>query len=702
VARGATLSKIKTTSKEISWLSFNARVLQEAADPEVPLIERVRFLGIFSSNLDEFFRVRVATLTRLVKLGKKAEKIIGHDPRRILKLIQRIVLVQNRTFDLVYRDILLQLEAEGIVLVDETRLDGVQQAWVRSYFQKEVRPRIFPVMLDQTDKIFDLKDRSIYLLVLLSRQDDPERDAAALIEVPSDHLPRFLSLPAPDGRRALILLDDVIRFGLPDIFSILRCDRIQAYTIKLTRDAELDIDDDLSESLVRKVHKSLKQRKEGSPVRFVYDREIPSSLLGAFTRKIGLTKKDAMIPGGRYHNFKDFMKFPALDRPDLLYTPVEPLPLPGLRENGGLMSAVRKGDLLLHLPYQSFHYVIDFLREASIDPKVVSIKMTLYRLARDSSIVNALVNAVKNGKQVVVVMELQARFDEEANISWADRLREEGVRVIYGVQGLKVHAKLCLVTRREKGKDVLRALVGTGNFNEDTARTYADHMLFTADRRVCHEVAKLFVFFENNYKLISFKHLLVSPFQLRRKLMKLIRKEIDEAKAGRLAAIRIKLNSLIDPDLIDALGAAVQAGVQVQLIVRGMFSIVANGASSPRTIRAVSIVDKFLEHSRILIFANGGDERCYITSADFMPRNLDRRIEVACPVYDEELRRQLKTYFDIQWRDNVKARLLDARHRNGYVRKGCGVSGLRSQWAIYDYLKPESALAANPEQGRKA
>lgn len=684
-------------NKEVSWLSFNARVLQEAADPTVPLIERLRFLGIFSSNLDEFFRVRVATLTRLMKLGRKAEEIIGHDPRLILKTIRRIVLQQNRTFDRVYRDILNRLKEERIVFVDENNLNPDQKESVMAAFRNDIRPRIFPVMLDRIRRFPDLKDRSIYLLVRLSHQKDSESEATALIEVPGEPLSRFIDLPSPGGGRTIILLDDVIRFGLPDIFSLFSHNRFEAYTVKLTRDAELDIDDDLSESLLKKVHKGLKQRKEGNPVRFVYDRDMPGDLLRRLVRELGLSrKKDTMVPGGRYHNFKDFLRFPPRDRTDLLYEKTEPLPLPRAPEERSLLKAVRNRDMLIHLPYQSFRSVIDVLREAALDPKVLSIKMTLYRLARDSGIVNALINAVRNGKSVTVVLEIQARFDEEANIGWADRLREEGVRVIYGVPGLKVHAKICLMTRREKGRDVHRTLIGTGNFNEDTARVYTDNILFTADSRIGREAYGLFIFFESNFKVVPFKQLLVSPFQMREKLVKLIRFEIEQAAAGHPAEIGMKLNNLTDPGIIAHLNKAARAGVKIRLIVRGMFSLI----PSSRNIQAVRIVDKYLEHSRFIFFHHNGENLSFITSGDLMPRSLDRRVEVACPVFDRGLAREMRDVFEIQWRDNVKSRRLDVRRAKPSCRKGAE-KPLRSQWEIVPYLKSRREADALPFQGER-
>ena len=673
-------------NKELSWLAFNARVLQEAEDPSVPVLERLKFLGIFSSNLDEFFRVRVAGLNRLAPLGKKARKFVGHNPRVILKDIQATVLRLNKRFDRAYEDILARLAEEKIFILNEREFDSDQTGYVTGYFRESVRPKLVPIMIDQVLKFPELRDRVLYLAVSLSAADGQAKAKQALIEVPTDVLPRFLILPRSGERTCLVLLDDVIRFNLAEVFSLFRPARCEAFTVKLTRDAELDIEDDLSESYVRKVSKSLKQRKGGRPVRFIHDAAMPADLLKVFIKKLKLTDRDSIIPGGRYHNFKDFMDFPAVGPPRLKYPSIAPLPHKDLSRPGSLFEVLRKKDALLHYPYQSFVPVIDLLREASMDPKVRFLKFTLYRLAANSSVANALTNAVRNGKSVSVVMELRASFDEEANIAWSNRLQEEGVRVIYGVPGLKVHAKLCLIGRREKGRTVHYALIGTGNFNEDTAKVYSDHCLFTSDKRLTDDVAGLFEFFEKNYQVASFRHLLVSPFTLRKKLGRLIRTEIDNARAGKPAGILFKVNHLVDPGLVRDLYRAGQAGVPVKLLARGMFSLVPGIRGTSEGIEARSIVDKFLEHSRILVFTNGGREKYFIGSADLMPRNLDSRVEVMAPVYDLSIQRELRTFLDIQLRDNVKARVLDRGLSNARWPGEPGRS-LRAQWTIYDFLK---------------
>ncbi len=678
--------KYPYTNKELSWLSFNSRVLQEAADPTVPLIERVRFLGIVSSNLDEFFRVRVATLRRLAQFGKKTRKLSGMDPKKLLKEVQELVLEQHEQFELVYRELLTELSRNRIYIVNEKQINPEQSEFVRQFFQQEVRPKLCPIVLDDNQKFPDLRDQFIYLAVIMTRGESGRKNKHALIEIPTDILPRLIALPQVGDNRYLILLDDVVRFGLPDVFNLFEFDSIAAYTIKLTRDAELDIDEDVSQSYIKKLSRSLKQRKDGSPVRFIYDTQMPPSLRTALFQQLNLNDDhDTLVPGGRYHNFRDFMKFPDFGLKHLRYPDTPSLPHPVLASNRSIIKVIQKRDILLHYPYQSFNHIIDLLREAAIDPHVVSIKMTIYRAARNSGVVNALINAARNGKQVVVVVELQARFDEEANIGWANRLQEEGVKVIFGVPGLKVHAKLCLITRFDRGRRMLHAVIGTGNFNEDTARVYSDHSLLTSHHGITKEVAKLFEFFESNYKTTEFRHLIVAPFDMRTKLVRHIRSETKAAREGHKAQIFLKLNNLVDAEIMNSLYDAGNAGVQVRLIVRGMFSMQSSIEGVSDNIEAVSIIDKYLEHSRIFAFYNRGEPLYYISSGDIMTRNLDQRVEVSCPIFDPALRRELQNFLKIQWEDNVKARILDRDLQNKY-RKSESTENVRAQWAFYDFL----------------
>lgn len=675
-------------NKELSWLAFNARVLHEAEDPSVPLVERIRFLGIYSSNLDEFFRVRVATLNRFVKLGKKAKKILGLNPKKTLKEIQEVVLAQNRKFDRIFRQVLKDLAKENIFIINERQLNEKQKIFVKSYFQNEVRPKLIPIMIDQVTDFPELRDRSIYLAVSLLKTGSSQRPKYALIEIPTELLPRFLALPNIDGKKYIILLDDVIRYGLSDIFSFFRFDRFDASSVKLTRDAELDIDDDLSQSYIRKVEKSLKLRKGGVLVSFTYDSQISPAMINYFRGKLNLKKSDTIIPGARYLDFKDFMDFPDIGLKRLKFKKIEFLPHRETEKGKELFEIMRKKDILFHYPYQSFHYVIDLLREASIDPKVTSIKITLYRVAKHSSIVHALINAIKNGKTVIVIMELQARFDEEANIYWAERLQEEGARVIYGVPRLKVHSKLCLISRQEKGKTAHYGIVGTGNFNEDTAKVYSDHNLFTSDKRITSEAKRVFDFYQDNYKTTTFKHLLVSPFNLRKRILKLIQTEIKNAQGGKEAYIILKLNNLVDTAIIRKLYQASSAGVDIRLIIRSMFSLIPGVPGVSENIKAINIVDRFLEHSRIFVFCNDGNEKYFISSADLMSRNLDCRVEVTCPIYDKDIQQELKTFLEIQWSDNIKARIRGKSLSRLTPRKRSSIK-IRAQSEIYKFLKSQ-------------
>jgi polyphosphate kinase len=676
-------------NREISWLSFNDRVLQEANDPNVPLIERLKFLGIFSSNLDEFFQIRVATVKRLTALGKKGKKIMGDDPKKIMKQIQKSVINQQKNFDRSYSAILKELERNNILIINEKQLTPEQGEFVTNYFKQEVQSALVPLMIDRIKEFPPLKDQAIYLAVYLSDSKRKHPAKYALLEIPTDIVSRFVILPYFKDNHYIMLLDDVIRYSLKDIFYIFPHDTFKAFTIKLTRDLELDLDDDLSESMLQKITKGIKQRKVGKPVRFIYDASINPELLKYLLKRMKLNKdNDNVIAGARYHNFRDFMNFPDLGNLHLRYQKIRPLPHPNIKPGKSLFYAIKRQDILLTYPYHSFDHFLDFLREASIDPNVKSIKITLYRVTKYSKVVNALVNAVKNGKEVKVLVELQARFDEQNNIDMANRLKEEGAKIILGVPGLKVHSKLCLITRVEDGKNVNYVNFATGNYNESTAKLYSDHSLFTADRKIAEEVEHMFQFFENNFRISNYKHLVVSPHQMRKKLIKLIDNEIENAQSGKDAYILLKLNNIVDREMIDALYSASKAGVKIKLNVRGICSLIPALPGISENIEGISIVDKFLEHSRVLIFCNGGDEKYYISSADFMSRSLFHRVEVAVPIYDKRIQSELKRYFNIQWSDNVKARVIDAEEQNIY-RKKVGRS-IRAQEAIYEFLKSQS------------
>ncbi len=671
-------------SKEISWLSFNDRVLQEASRRNVPLIERIKFLGIYSNNMDEFFRVRVAVLKRIVQLDKNTV-FEGGAPKDILKDIHNEVIRQSRKFAKTYDDIIEGLQEEGIYLINETDLTEDQGNFVKRYFQKKVRGNLMPIIISKKRELPDLSDNGIYLGVYLQELLNG-KDNYALIEIPSS-LDRFVLLPSNDGKKYVMLLDDVIRYELKDIFYMFKFDRISAYTFKLTRDAELDINDDISESYVKKISKGLEKRKEANPVRFVHDKNMPDEMLSLLLRKLDYTTEDAVIRGGRYHNFKDFIDFPKFGAKNMTYDSLPTIYHKHIQPQISLFKIIAKRDILLHYPYHSFSHFIDFLREASIDPYVREIKITIYRVAKNSAVMKALRNAARNGKQVVAVMELQARFDEKANISYANKLKEAGVKVIFGVPGLKVHSKLCLVTRKEKSNLVCYAGVGTGNFNEDSANIFADHFLLTRHVGIAKEVSSVFDFFSKNYNIPTFEHLLVSPFIMRNSIEKYIRNEMENASIGKKAYIYIKVNNLVDYDLIQLLYDAKKAGVEVILNVRGMFSLISEFDKPENAIESFGLIDRYLEHSRIFVFFNGGDEKVYISSADFMTRNLDRRIEVACPIYNKELKNEILTMLDMQRKDNCSSRLLNNAMDNTLRGKKSDETVFRSQIEFYKWLR---------------
>lgn len=675
----------KFVNREISWLEFNGRVLQEAADETTPLIERIKFLGIFSNNLDEFYRVRVATLNRLVDYNKRSGDTMNLNPRRTLKEINRIDIEQQKEFARIFRKIVRELAHEGIHIINEKELSEEQGAYIRKYFNENVRSQLFPIMLSNL-KSSSLRDKSIYLSIGLSKSAIPGVEQFAIIRVPSGPLSRFVILPEIKGQKFIILLDDVIRYCLGEIFSIFGYDTFQAFTFKFTRDAELDIDNDVSKSFLEIMTESLKQRKLGAPVRFIYDKNMPVKLLNMLKQKLDINETDTLSKSGRYHNFKDFMSFPDIGRKDLLFEPSLPLEHRRLPKNESLLNIIRERDILLHFPYQSFRYIIDLLREASIDPQVRSIKMTLYRVARDSNVINALINAARNGKSVTVFMELQARFDEEANIYWAEKMQEEGVKLIQGIPGFKVHSKLLLIRRKESDKNMYYANVGTGNFNEQTARIYADDSLLTSNPQITEDVNSVFRLFESKYNPPKFNSLIVAPFHMRNFYIRLINNEIKNAKAGKEAWIILKLNNLVDDKIIRKIYQAGQAGVKVSIICRGTCTMIPGIKDFSENIEVISIVDKFLEHSRVFVFHNGGDEKYYISSADWMVRNLDNRIEVACPIYDRGIQLELKTMLKIQLKDNTKARIVNHDIPNTYKDKD-KLPILRSQVEIYKYLK---------------
>ncbi|HJX70611.1 MAG TPA: polyphosphate kinase 1, partial [Bacteroidales bacterium] len=632
----------KLIHREISWLSFNERVLQEAQDPDVPLVERIKFLGIFSNNLDEYFKVRVATIKRMIDYQQGSRKIEGEKPKKLMNMIQTKVRHLQNKFEVTYQNILNELERRGIIIINELGLTPMQAEFVKRYFDENVFPVLSPIILSNVDKFPYLKDKSIYLVVNLESSEMDVHSDYALIEIPTNVLPRFIVLPSENEKKYIILLEDVIRYSLDDVFALFKFDRFDSWIIKLTRDAELDMDNDISKSFLEVISKGLNSRKTGQPVRFVFDNRISRELLNFLVEKLNLDEDNNMIGGGRYHNFKDFMSFPNVGGPDLIYKKERPLDHPLIKKHKSILDVMAKRDFMLHVPYQDFNIFIRLLQEASIDPRVTEISVTIYRVANNSKVVNALINAARNGKKVTVVIELQARFDEEANIHWSRKLEEVGAKVTFGFPNLKIHAKLLNIVRKEGRKIVNYACVSTGNFHETNALVYSDLFLFTADKRITSDVKRVFDFFENSYRNFSYRHLIKSPLYLRRKMYHLIDNEIKNAKAGKEAYMILKLNSLVDNEIIAKLYQANDAGVRIKMIIRGTCSLIPGVNGLSENVEAISIVDKYLEHSRVMIFCNGGNELFYITSADWMTRNLDRRVEIACPIFDKDVQHEIR------------------------------------------------------------
>ncbi|ELK5318859.1 polyphosphate kinase 1 [Vibrio vulnificus] len=671
--------------KELSWLSFNERVLQEAADKTVPLIERIRFLGIFSNNLDEFYKVRFSDVKRRILINREQG---GNDiSKHLLSKMQSKALKLNERFDELYNELIRDMARRHIFLVNESQLDEAQQKWIVKYFQKEVLPHITPLMLtDEIDVLQFLKDEYAYIAVELKKQ---EQSKYALLEIPTDHLPRFIMVPEQKGKRkkTIILLDNIIRFCLNDIFGgFFDYEELNGYAMKMTRDAEYDLRHEVEYSLLEQMSEGLSQRLTALPVRFVYEREMPEEMLKYLCYKLKISHYDSLIPGGRYHNFKDFIAFPNVGRDYLENKPLPPLTCADFEGYANAFDAIRNQDILLHYPYHSFEHITELVRQASFDPKVVSIKINVYRVAKNSRLMNSLIDAVHNGKRVTVVVELQARFDEEANIEWSKRLTDAGVHVIFGVPGTKIHAKLLLITRREEEGFMRYAHIGTGNFHERTARVYTDFSLLTADQELAAEVRGVFSYIMNPFQPVRFRHLVVSPRNSRSQLYRLVDNEIANAQAGKKAAITLKVNNLVDKGLISKLYAASSAGVKIRMIIRGMCSLVPGLEGLSDNIEIISIIDRFLEHPRVLVVHNDGDPQVFISSADWMERNIDNRIEVMSPVRDPRIKQRIIDILNIQFTDTVKARRIDKEMSNNYVERG-NRKKIRSQIAIYDYLK---------------
>lgn len=668
-------------NREISWLQFNARVLQEAKDETVPLIERLRFLGIFSNNLDEFFKVRYATVKRIVEAGKGGKSELGGiKAKELLDIITQIVIKQQTESLDILDTIDNKLKDENIYIIDETQIDDAQSEFIKAYFFKTVSPALVTIILNDSVVLPNLNDSAAYLAVRMLMSGDTKQ--FALIEIPKS-VDRFIELPKQGGKSYIIMVDDVLRYCLGDIFNIFDYKAISAHMIKITRDGELDFESDLSKSFIEKISDSVKHRQVGEPVRFVYDKTIHKETLRFLMSKMGIDDTDSVIPGGRYHNRRDYMGFPSMGRTDLLYGKIEALPIKELSLQESIFKAIAEKDYLLHAPYQTFSYIVKFLREAALDPKVRTIKITIYRLAEISHVASSLINAAINGKSVTVSIELRARFDEQANIDYAQQMEEEGVNLIFGVAGLKVHSKMCVI-EREEGKKIKRyGFISTGNFNESTAKIYTDYTLFTSNKKILKDVNKVFSFFETNYRIYRYKHIIASPHYTKNAVFKLINNEIENVKQGKEGLIRLKMNSISSYPMIDKLYQASRAGVKIQMIVRGICCLIPGIKGMSENIEVISVVDKFLEHSRVYIFGNNGDSKLYISSADWMTRNIETRVEVSCPIYDEDIKKEIIDTFNISWSDNVKARILNDSQENEYRKND--KEKVRSQFAIYDY-----------------
>ena len=672
----------KFINREISWLEFNQRVLQEADDSTVPLIERIRFLGIFSNNLDEFYKVRYATVKRVAVSNNNSKRI--YKDRTANELLNEITIkaidLQQKSFKILDQIIRL-LENENIFFINENNLYEYQVKFAQEYFFEKVSPSLGVIVLNKFRKIPDFKENLSILMVNMELVDKTVQNG--IIHIPKD-LDRFVELPSNDSNRYIMMVDDLIRYHLNDIFKIFKPVSIQANMIKISRDAELDFDDDISKSFLDKIAQSVKERSSGDPVRFVYDSDIRIDSLKFLLNKMQIDDDtDSIIPGGKYHNRRDYMKFPSLGKSNLLYKPIKPLNIKGFKLGESTFNKLNERDYMLHTPFHKFSFIINFLMEASIDPKVKKISITIYRLSKLSKVASALINAAKNGKKVLVQIELQARFDESANIKYAKEMQFHGIKLIFGSPNLKVHSKICLIERVENKIIKKYGFISTGNFNESSAKIYTDLTLFTSNEKILNEISNVFTFFDANYKKYNFKNLIISPINTESRFKKLIKKEVQNAKLGKPAWIKIKLNNITSYSMIKALYEASRSGVRIQMIVRGICCLIPRQVGMSENIEVISIIDKFLEHTRFMIFCNNQDNEVFISSADWMTRNLDNRVEVTCPIYQPELKKELFDIFNIYWNDNVKSRYVNLEKINRYNRNDKPNS--RSQEELYKY-----------------
>ena len=673
--------KNKYLNREISWLDFNSRVLQEASDINVPIIERLRFLGIFSNNLDEFFQVRYATVKRIAESGVNKNDDKNQNAIHLLdQITNKVIELQNKSSKIL-DSIQLSLKKENIYFINENQVKDSQKEFLKDFFLRKISPALVTIILSKSRK-YDFTDNKAFLIadMIFNNQDN----IYAIVEIP-ENISRFVVLPKISNKQYIILIDDIIRYHLKIIFSNYNYERIDTHMVKITRDAEMDIDDiDLSKSYIKKISEYVNKRKYSNPVRLVYDKDISNATLDFIIKKLKVTSNDSLIPGARYHQRRDYMDFPDLSRQDLMYKKKKPLNILNFHIEANLLTQISKKDFLMYTPYHSFSYLVAFLRQSAIDPNVKSIKITLYRLSKNSNVISSLINAAKNGKKVLVQIELQARFDEENNIRVSEMLKAAGVELSFGVIGLKVHSKICLIERRENNNKKFYGFISTGNFNESTAKVYTDYTLFTANQSILKDVSKVFEFFKVNYKIQKYKHLIVSPHYTSSILFSMIDHEIENSKKGKKSVIILKLNSLTSYKFVNKLYEASNSGVKIKLIIRGICCLIPNLKNLSENIEVISVVDKYLEHPRVYIFENGGDKKVYISSADLMTRNLNNRVEVACPIYQKDLKKQILDTIKISLNDNVKSRLINLNKQNEFVENKN--KKIRSQWDTYDYF----------------
>ena len=674
------MKKYTFKNRELSWLDFNERVLQEAADITVPLIERLRFIGIFSNNLDEFYKVRYATVKRLALSKEKVKKFYkGENAKDLLNLItERAIELQNRS-NLILDFILKDLEKENIFIVDEQAIPKDSISYIESFFLDKIQPKLKIVLLNEKDDFPQLSESSCFLIIKVESKN--KNLNYAIIQFP-DEFERFIVIKNQDVKY-VIMIDDIIRYHLFEIFKIFNPSNISANMIKFSRDAELDFDDDISKSYLEKISQSVKDRLKGDPLRFVYDKEIDPNTLKFLLEKMNINSEiDSVIPGGKYHNKKDYMNFPILNN-DLAYDKIEQLVIKDFYKHKTVFESIDERDFLVHTPFHKFNHILTFLSEASIDPDVKRICITIYRLSKLSSVANTLINAAKNGKEVVVQIELQARFDETNNIDYAKLMQDQGVKLIFGIPTLKVHAKVCVVEKLINNKILKYGFISTGNFNESTAKIYTDFTIFTSNQSLLDEISNVFEFFSFNYKKFKYEKLIISPYNTKKFFKSLIKNEIKNAKSGKDAFIKIKLNNITNYEMVEELYKAAEEGVKINLIVRGICCLIPNQKNTHNNIELISIVDKFLEHTRMFIFCNNGKNKTYISSADWMTRNLDNRVEVTIPIEDEKISNQLNDIFSIYWNDNQKSRYVNSENNNEYRKNELGI--IRSQSQVYNY-----------------